>query len=201
MAIQVSSRDKQLLMVLPAIVVVIGYVWFFTKAPNQQLKALIGRINTANSKAPSRMDIAGVEARAAQLQREITAARQEIEPLRLEVEKLTAPWMDPKRRAAASEVLTELWGRHRLFLASQQQVAEAQSRLSPTLTRLVDRARSALGGPGPGLWELRLFGSYPDMQAALEEVAVMDQPVVPVSLEMLNTAYPREKQWRVWLWQ
>ena len=64
--VQVTSRDKVLLMYLPAIVILIVYSWIFTKQPMQQMRSLVGRINTATAKTPNQQDIASQENRVVQ---------------------------------------------------------------------------------------------------------------------------------------
>lgn len=199
---KLTSRDVRLLMFLPAILLLIFYFWSFTAKPMLQLRGLVARINSARAKTPSDKDIANQENRVVQLYSQVKTAQQETEPLRAEVEQLMAPWINPARRGAASEVIAELWGRHSLLLQEQSPLLNAEGRLSPTLARLVQHARTAaLSQHGPGLWEIKLTGGYLQMLGALQEIAASDLPSVPVSLEMANTAQRERKNWKIALWQ
>lgn len=189
-------------MFLPAVLLLIIYFWSFTNKPMMQLRGLVKRINSTRAATPSIAEIANQESRVAQLSSQVRIAQQETEPLRAEVEQLMAPWINPARRGAASEMIAQLWGRHGMLLQEQTPLVNAEGRLSPTLARLVQHARTAaLSQHGPGLWEIKLTGGYLQMLSALQEIASSDLPSVPVSLEMSNTAQRERKHWKLALWQ
>ncbi|MSU36074.1 MAG: hypothetical protein EXS36_13420 [Pedosphaera sp.] len=199
---KLTSRDVRLLMFLPAILVLIIYFWVMTNKPMLQMRGLVKRINSTRAATPSASDIANQENRVVQLYTQFKITQQETDPLRAEVEQLMAPWINPARRGAASEVIAQLWGRHGMLLQEQTPLANAEGRLSPTLARLVQHARTAaLSHHGPGLWEIKLNGGYLEMLSALQEIAASDLPSVPVSLEMSNTAQRERKHWKIALWQ
>lgn len=198
---KLTSRDKLLLIVLPSILILIGYNFFVTKQPMQQLRSLVTRINQVRGKTPDPKEISAQENRIVSLYEQIRTAQQEAEPLRAEVQKLMGSWVDPARRAAASETIARLWGRHNLILHDQDRLPNADPLLSPTLARLVQHARTAMLDAGPTLWQLQLEGSYGNLQAALDEINTSDLPSVPVSLAMTNASQPESILWKLALWQ
>ncbi len=196
-----TQRDKVLLIVLPALVILIVYGWAFTKAPMARLKALAIQVETAREKAPKQLDIEAERARAKRLQRDLDKGRAELQPLREELGRLTASWTNSTERLVGNDMLSALWSKHGLLL-QEQLVLTNETAVTPALQMLADRARATLGhGRYPVLWEVRLQGAFLGMLDALEELSRSDIAAVPVALEMSENPRSPGKAWKIRLWQ
>lgn len=199
--INITRRDKVLLVVLPGLFILILYAWAFTKAPLQRVKALTSQVRVAEERAPRSVDLDAERVRGVFLARELEKAQAEIQPLREELGRLTASWTNATDRLMGNDHLSGLWSRHGLLLQEQSMLTNA-SALTPALQQLADRARATLGPARyPVLWEVRLQGGFLSMLDALEELSRSEIAAVPVALEMTDKGNQPGKSWRLRLWQ
>ena len=199
--ITVTARDKLLLVVLPALLIVIVYAFAFTKTPLDRLRAITAQVEAERERAPKQLDIASEQARAKRLRRDLDKARAELQPLKEELGKLTSSWTNSTERLLGNDMLSSLWQKHGLLL-QEQTVLTNDAAVTPALQQLADRARSTLGhGRYPVLWEVRLQGGFLNMLDALDELSRSDIAAVPVAMEMGDNARMPGKAWKLRLWQ
>jgi hypothetical protein len=199
--ITITQRDKLLLVVLPALLIVIVYAFAFTKVPMGRLRALTTQLEAEQARSPRTIDIEAEKARARRLDRDLNKARAELQPLKEELGKLTASWTNSTERLLGNDMLSGLWAKHGLLL-QEQQVLTNESAVTPALQQLADRARATLGhGRYPVLWEVKLQGGFLSMLDALEELSRSDIAAVPVALEMGENPRLPGKAWKIRLWQ
>ena len=199
--ITITQRDKILLIVLPALLILIVYGWAFTKAPMARLKAVSTQIEAAVAAAPRPIDIEAEKARGKRLQRDLDKASAELQPLKEELGRLTASWTNSTERLLGNDMLSSLWSKHGLLL-QEQSVLTNETSVTPALQQLADRARATLGhGRYPVLWEVRLQGGFLSMLDALDELSRADIAAVPVALEMAENPRMPGKAWKLRLWQ
>jgi hypothetical protein len=199
--IMVTQRDKVLLMILPAIIILTAYGWFYTKAPNQRIRKLSDQVAAARAKEPKKIELQAEEARGLQKQAELERVTKELAPIKEELERLTAAWTNSTERLVANDALAALFTKHNLVLLEQTMVTN-QVKLSPALQELTDKANKNLGpGRYPVLWEVRLQGGFLSMLDALEDLARSDLAAIPMTLEMGDTPTQPGKSWKLRLWQ
>ncbi len=199
--ITVTRRDKILLVVLPALLILIVYAFAFTKAPLERLRAITAQVDAARAGAPSEADIVAERARATRLSRDLERAKAELQPLKEELGRLTASWTNSTERLLGNDMLSTLWSKHGLLL-QEQLVLTNDTSVTPALQQLADRARATLGhGRYPVLWEVRLQGGFLNMLDALDELSRSDIAAVPVALEMSDNVRMSGKAWKLRLWQ
>ena len=196
-----TRRDKVLLVVLPALLILIVYAFAFTKAPLDRLRAITAQVDAARVAAPSESDIVAERARATRLSRDLERAKAELQPLKEELGRLTASWTNSTERLLGNDMLSTLWSKHGLLL-QEQLVLTNDTSVTPALQQLADRARTTLGhGRYPVLWEVRLQGGFLNMLDALDELSRSDIAAVPVALEMSDNIRMPGKAWKLRLWQ
>ena len=200
--IQITPRDRVLLIVLPALALFILYSFVLTKKPNATLKALTQRVATAEKNKPSEEALAQQRAGRENVAARVAKARAELEPIRAALNKQMDTWQDRRKRLQANDDLTVLWQRHGLSLVEQGTVSTSEAGVTPLIDRLQRQTRTLLNREfGPVLWEVRLRGSFMDAKSALEEISTTDLPVIPVSMEMQSTPQNLGKLWTLRLWQ
>jgi hypothetical protein len=186
--IRLSNRDRWLLAILPALVVLIGYVFLFERPRANELRDLQVKIEAAQRPA-----ISGETVR---------VKRDEREQLRATVESLRASttataqaektrlaprrWSSPAERPAA--------------LAALSRLLEDNSIAAASTTRLVDPTGKAGTDPKlkdwllatgvteksiqPETWKVELVGDYSRILEVLEALPGLDRVVVPWQLSM-----------------
>lgn len=201
-SIQISSRDRSVMLVLPALIIFIVYSFVLTKKPNAKLKQLTTQLTAAQAARPSSEAIAQQQAAKASASLRLTQARRELDPIRQALNKQMDTWQDRSRRLQANDDLAVLWRRHNLTLLEQSYAATNELGVTPLIERLQRQTRTLLNREfGPVLWEVRLEGGFPGIKNALEEISSTDLPVIPVSLDMQSKPQSATKLWTVRLWQ
>jgi len=201
-SIQISSRDRLFLLLLPALVVFIAYSYLITKKPNARIRQLAVQLKAVSATRPNSDQILQMQAaRASALQR-LSQARRELEPIRQALNKQMDAWQDRRSRLQANDDLAVLWRRHELTLIEQSTVSTNEVGLTPLVQRLQQQTRTLLNREfGPVLWEVKLAGGFHGVKSALDEIASSDLPVIPVSLDMQSQPQGASKLWTVRLWQ
>lgn len=200
--IQVTARDRVLLVVLPALAIFILYSFVITKKANARLKQLTAQYTIAERNKPKSEAIAQQQAMRDAAASRLAQAKHELAPLRQALDKQMDTWQDRRARLVFNDELTSLWGRHHLILIEQTNVSTNDLRVTPLIERLQQQTRSLLNREfGPVLWEMKLLGGFVDMQEALDEIAHTDLPVIPVTLDMSASNQGSSKIWTVHLWQ
>lgn len=201
-SIQISSRDRFVMLVLPALAIFIFYSYVLTKKPNARLKLLTTQLAAAQAARPSNEAIAQQQAAKLSGSTRLTQTRHELEPIREALSQQMDSWQDRGRRLQANDDLAVLWRRHSLTLIEQSYASTNEVGMTPLVERLQQQTRTLLNREfGPVLWEVRLEGGFHGIRNALEEISTSDLPVIPVSLEMQNKPQTTIKLWTVRLWQ
>lgn len=201
-SIQVSDRDRAIMLGLPALLILILYGYVLTKNSSVRIRQLTAQVAAAERARPGSEAIAQQIAARASITQRLEQARKELEPVRLALNRQMDAWQDRSRRLQANDDLAILWRRHDLTLLEQSVVPPTEAGLTPLIERLQQQTRTLLNREfGPSLWEVRLEGSFPGIQQALQEISSTDLPVIPVSLEMQRKPQTSTKLWTVRLWQ
>jgi len=195
---KLTARDKQLVIWLPALAVIIGYFWFMAGGPHARVKRLQQQISQAIEKAPRPLDLAEYEAKIIQLQRALAAGGADMAKLKTNLAAL-AGVSDHPVHATVAEKVTALFSQHHLVLVEQTRVAQS-SALPPALQRLAAQTQKSLGASGAGFWQIKLTGNYVDMADALNELASSELRAIPATLSMTDGPQPTAKLWTLVLW-
>ena len=200
--LNISSRDRLLALVLPAILIFIYYSLVLAKKPNVRLKLLSVQLTGTQAVRPSGETIAQHAAAKLISQTNLNNARQENQTLRQSLNRHVDNWQDRSRRLRANDDLTVLWRRHNLTLMEQSCVGTNDLKSSQLLVRLQQQTRFLLQREFEALlWEVRLEGAFPAMCQALEEISASDLPIIPLIVEMQRKPNSDHKLWTLRLWQ
>lgn len=200
--IAVTPREKALLIVLPALAIFIVYTLVFAKAPIQRLKVLQSQVDATRLKLPRPHEIPEAEARIADLQQRIGDADARLSEIRHALSRISVSGTNNLERLAGGEDLSALWRRFGLVLLEQRETEDGANALPVPLQHAAAKAQRLRASRVARLWEIRLLGTFWQLQSALDELADSAIPVMPVSLEMSespNGGAP--KSWRIRVWQ
>lgn len=197
---QLTQREKQLLMFLPAIFAVIIYFWIFTKEPSKKLKTLMKQVETAERVAPKQRDLEGEMMRGATIQRESQEVQKTLEKIQGELSQYVSAWSNATASVTTGDELSALWRRHDLVLIENVKLNESEVSLSPRMARVAAHLRPALGAGAPHTWEARLQGGYLPLMHALRELGESRLMVLPLSISMTNSPDGATLIWNLKLW-
>ena len=196
---KLTDRDKQLVIWLPALVVIIGYFWLAASAPHARIKRLKLQISQAVKDAPRPLDLAEAEANIIQLKRDLAADEADMAKMKTNLAALAGVSGNPIQ-ANVAEKVAALFSQHHLVLVEQIPVAAHSTSLPPALQRLAAQSQESLGASGAGFWQVKLTGNYADMADALDDLAGSELRAIPAILNMADGPQPTAKLWTLVLW-
>ena len=196
---KLTDRDKQLVIWLPALVVIIAYFWLAASAPHARVKRLKLQISQAVEKAPRPLDLAGAEANIIQLKRDLAAGEADMAKMKTNLAALAGISGNPIQ-ANVAEKVAALFSQHHLVLVEQIPMAAQSATLPPALQRLAAQSQKSLGASGAEFWQVKLTGNYADMADALADLAGSQLRAIPAILNMTDGPQPTTKLWTLVLW-
>lgn len=200
--IAVTQREKALLIVLPALAIFIVYTLVFAKAPIQRLKVLQSQVDATRIKLPRPHEIPEAEAKIAEWQQRIAEADTQLVEIRTTLSRIAVSGTNNLERLTGGEDLSALWRRYGLVLLEQHETAEGAEALPVPLQNAASKAQRFRASRVARLWEIRLTGSFWQLQSALGELAESAIPAMPVALEMSESPLGGAvKSWRIRVWQ
>ena len=198
-----SERERLLQLLIPSLVIVVGYVWFFVPEPQGKLDKAHEQLEQARTKVT--IPLQGQRQSLARVEREVAELRREREALRHEARDAHA---HAAEHTTVESELTRLLRRHGLQLEASQLPEGKQlppslrdsrhrcltlgqppapapprrRRASPRITQPAPAAKAS----DKGLRAIRFRGPYLVTLAALEEIAARREAVcaVPVALDL-----------------
>lgn len=194
-----TMRERLLVMLLPAFVIVAVYGWFVLGGVNAERERVAAQLAEVSADPVAEPEIAAAqrELRAAVSQRE--ALREELESKRAVLDRVTARFGSAGDPAAEIANLTNLLGRYGLRTIREGPETGSGMRVSEQLKR-IERELGRTGG-GRVLWSVDFAGTYAEVRAALEALPDRAPGLVPVALSMeegdLTTP---TRVWRLVVW-
>ena len=208
-----QSRDKLIMMLLPAVAIVLLYCWLYSEQ-GKLLEARKG-LEKAKASAVSPQTLDGARARIAALDQEQAKVRSEKSALEKRWQAISSTRnRTAAERAAAFQRLSKLIWRGGLFTVEESSLegssAQIPASLDDMFRRLVATPTGIPKAPGvpaevapapavdstPRLWKVRFLGRYRDVAAVLESLSEDGSPIIPVSITMSEA--PLETDWRNW---
>jgi hypothetical protein len=188
-----ETRDSVLRMILPALLVLIGYVFLFDRT--KELRESETSLASAKSSAVDEFAIGAARLQSATLSEEQAKLKKEKDDLDARWSRLSSfPSTNPAKRAAALRQLTRmLWDRG--LYPFEEAPAEQAGQLPASFDDVLKRLTSN-GGTTSRLWQIRFYGRYADVVDTLSSLGDSDVALVPVGLTM-SEAKP-DTAWRVW---
>ncbi len=208
-----SNRDRILAMLLPAILVGVGYFLFFNE--QKSLDEARAGLQAAQIAAVGPEAVGLQRMKLAELQKEdgeLKAATTMLMERRKELASVGS--ISPVMRTQALRKLSGMLWERGLFPFEESSLQGESTRLSPSF----DGVLKTLAGPPAGtavnpfspppvassnniggeqrVWRIRFYGRYADVLETLEALRDSDSPIIPISLTMSESR--TETQWRSW---
>lgn len=208
-----SNRDRVLAMLLPAILIGVGYFLFFSE--QKTLDEARAGLEAAKSSAVGPEAVGLQRMKLAAMQKEssdLKAATTLLMERRKELASVGS--ISPIMRTQALRKLSGMLWERGLFPFEESSLQGESTRLSPSF----DGVLKTLAGPPAGttvnpfapqpptnsnaaageqrVWRIRFYGRYADVLETLEALRDSDSPIIPISLTMSESR--TETQWRSW---
>lgn len=197
-----DSRQRLLFILLPALLIGVGYLLLFGRSAMEQLQRAEQRLADARSKATPRAQLEAEKARLSRLQREQQQLHTEEKTLQAHLDTLLATFASSQRRTEASAALSHLLHTHGLRLLEEMpQPLDPKMPLPVTLQRLVARLKEQTTSTTVQLWQVRFSGRYLDVLAALESFGEGELLAIPLRLTMEEASVTTDqRRWSLLLW-
>jgi hypothetical protein len=198
-----SNREKILVMVAPAVLVVIAYTWWFGVVGKSKLLFQGFReLDKAEKAAPAPEQFREPEMQRARLMRELDKYQKEQAVARQTWDALAAACANPDMRNERIEKLTTLLAQHHLTLVDDGEADSSQGGSAPkaldALGKLLTEKAKNLK---PQLRQLHFRGNYVDVHALLQDLSRGEVVAVPVGLTMKPAMDGTPKrEWTMLVW-
>ena len=192
---KITTRDRKLIVVLPALALLIGYCLMYDRAPNERIKQLRQQIARAQATPVSPAEIVRTESKLEKATRELAAAQSETLRLR---SAMTTPSATSSNNAA--DQVAALLPRHHLSLLEQAGLDKTPGEVSPALRRLAAQSNVTNGMDRTVFWRVKFVGTYLDTMAALDELAAAKFRAIPACMTMTDGPSKGTKTWTLVLW-
>jgi hypothetical protein len=202
---QVTGRDRVLVLILPTLVVVIGYGWFFFRPLQKTLAANTVALRAARAKAPQTL------AELAEVQSKLTLEKYQLQRLTAEKSNIRKCWEQAAGGCANApdrneriEKLNQLLTRYRLRLVddSEAEPNGKDAKICPALEHLAQHFSTMSSDQGkPQLRRVHVVGRYLDVLAALEDLAKGQVIAIPVGLTLKEAPLRyASREWVLLVW-
>ncbi len=230
-----TEREKLLLLIFPAILIFTIYTWAFGTAAQTRMNAAEEQrleLEQQMAGTGTAQQIWQQRSRLKELEDQLASAERQQAALREQADELTGVMTARRRDIDAIDLVTALLRRHRLLLEDEgpsrgtetagmgaslehatRTLQESLSERSPVAGARSSRTRArpvSSSGPRPGtstagsrIRRIRFQGCFPDVLAALQELADTGDGVVAISLEMeeigASGLYSNVRRWTLWV--
>ena len=191
-----SNRPSFLTLLLPAVVVLVGYSWTWNASQNRVLQAQQARMDKAKTTAATKAHIAEQQSKLTTLRREIEQSQSGLTELRAQLEQQVALW-GGRDSTDTVEKLMELLRSRELHIDEAGIAAEGgDGKVVPALLKeAVDRQKTRAGFRPPTLFRVRFAAKYANVADTLKTLSD-EKLALPLRLDM-DEVNP-ETEWRMW---
>jgi len=198
-----TPRERNLLLVFPALLLLIAYVYTWNSSLQREIKAKRGQVDKVRAAAPSLADVAMEQAKVRKLQAEVKEWERRAGAAQADLDSLAACCGSLQDRSAAVGALNEVFREHRLHIEEEGAASGGnadQQVVSGPLRAALDRLKQSRRYRPPQLFKIKFVGRYADVALALRTV-VDDGLAFPVQIQMdesnLDTEY---RVWTLHVW-
>jgi len=211
-----TSRDKLLLAILPAILIIAVYGWILSSNPRDALKTAKKEYETAMKNQPSLGSLTEQEVKLDSLRKKKQVITSETKQLRDTVEGMKDRWLQSHNSTETIAQLTDLLNRNGLVLIDEGP-EEGGAKLTGRLSTMMNQVANSVSNKsqqspmiipmqsqtnrGATLWKVRFIGRYIDVIAALHEISESDTLIIPVSISMEEVSGEGTvRSWTLYVW-
>ncbi len=192
-----DARQSFLKLILPALVIGCGYAVFHGAGLHKTGTQLETDLANARSREPSDLELTSLSAREGELRARLDSVSVAIAERERAQPATSAALLGERRRTEVLAALTRLVAAGDLALEASR--PRPRSNLGRVPSRLLALGRR-VGAAEPGLWEVRVVGSYPAVQEALARLADSGLGCIPLGLRMEPNAAGLPPSWTWLLW-
>ena len=203
---KLTDREKIILLLAPLAVVLGAYAWWFNLFVRAKFSAAQQAYEAAVAGQVSPTALVQEQARKTALQGEIDELQKQKTALESRAAGIAGQKTDALRGIQAEQQLTELFQRHALRLIEEGPgVQHGAAALPGSLAEAIGRVAGTGKPPAEAARQvrrLRLAGRYPDLLAALRELAQAEHPPgIPLSVTMAEADVDVEQRsWTLLIW-
>lgn len=198
---KLSERDKLLALLLPAVVIALGYTLFVLRTKVNEVTRAENALAEARSKAPSRDVILVQNAQLQKVTKENAELKAKLDGLDRQWRYATAFCTGGGNRNERIEKLTALLNKYDLHAVEDAEAESGkESSVSAAIEKLAQRVTHGATNAKPYVRRIRFQGTYADVHSVLDGLAQNDLLGVPVSLTMKQTDVPARHEWLLLLW-
>jgi len=182
---KLTPRERVIVTLLPAGLLLMGYFFFYARPANKELTELRRQLEVLQERAPSQAALASLHGERVTLNRQLQERKGGDEGA-----EGGGLWNDPAARSRAHEFLARAIVASGMVLIEERLASDKPGDL-PAFEALKETP----------VWEIALVGSYTGMESLLRQLAEPNQPLVPLGLEMDRQAADEETilHWKLWM--
>jgi hypothetical protein len=200
---QFTKRDQVLMILLPAIVVLAGYGYFFFNPKWTELNRATASLEDARTKAPGvQRQVQEAQVKLAAVQREVATTEKDKLKARQSWDQIVFPCANVVLHNDRVEKLNKLLAGRGLRLVEDAEAdGNKEGKLGPALDGLSQQIATLSACPKPQLRKVRLVGKYLDLMAALDDLARSEGIAIPVGLNMKQASLNSSvREWLLLVW-
>ena len=196
---QLTRREIRLLVVLPAVLVVGVYAFFFARPQSALISGVRQQTAIARQKPVSGDELKSIRQQVSLLKEQIksrAATRQSL--------ILPKQWTSPSGRLDAMAAISSVFDSHSLYIVRTAHVADGpgNSMAPKSLRDFADAVAKEGHSPVPQVWQVDVLGAYGDVLAALRALDRCNAFIVPlgISMDPISEDEPKYRRWSLWFW-
>ncbi|HYV34907.1 MAG TPA: hypothetical protein VE988_04330 [Gemmataceae bacterium] len=196
-----SKRDKVLVVILPAVLILLGYGWTATDK-HKRLAAASQALDAAQKQAPPPEIVRAMAVQVDSLSRDLAKKQKDVAALKQRWDDAAVKCGSAELRNDRIKKLTALLMQHRLTVLDDSE-AEGSSagKLPVAMEQLAQQLAQTNKNLKPQLRQLHLHGSYLDMHQVLKELSEGEVLAIPVGLSMkANKDGGSQRDWTLLVW-
>jgi len=187
-----SSREKVMVMALPAVVLLMLYYFFVASPKADEIKRLERQVTSAERRVPPQQQIAKIARELSELQREVSEKRKIVNERKNRGKRVLEYWSNLEAKARTGEKIGELLAENKVILLEESIAAEEEATPFASILESL---------PDADVWKLRLAGNYQSIQQTIAQLGETDLPVIPAAIEMEPLASKSNNihVWNLWI--
>jgi hypothetical protein len=199
---KLSNRDKLLAMLLPTLIILLGYGLFFLRGKVTERNRLEKALADASAKAPKEAQFVQQYMEFARVKKETHAIQEQVQALQKKWHYETTFCAGGSVRHDRVEKFTNLLNKHHLTSLEDAAVESGgkDARMSPALESMMKKIAQLSREQKPQMRRIRFHGRYAEVQQALDELATGEVLAIPVGLTMKTTSDPSRREWTLLVW-
>lgn len=172
-----SERDQWTLILLPAIVTGMIYVWGYARGANNALAAAKAMRAKVQQDAPEIARLGAKQAALEKLEADLGQQKTKAASLLTTQTSLVGKYGNPEAQTVALSRVSSLFSRWNISLVTSSRVKESSY-------KAVDDFCKKQKLDAPEFWRIEAVGTYAEMANAVRELSQTSEALIPVSLEM-----------------